>query len=178
MAWCCLNFQWAWRSSLLPLMLCASTAAFADSFAAASNMPIRSSDPEAFQWCQRPTLSAAKKCALDACERSADGECDWTIWCEPGAWSGVLLVTTPQGQKHLAVCGHSKRRHLMNALKNACGNAISTSRRSDDTCVIETIINPGGDDIESDVLTWQRRSLGLAFEDGAEVDRRQVAEND
>ena len=135
------------------------TIARADSFAAASSVYDDGTNNEAgYEWCRRSSLGSAKRCALDACEANSDKECELTIWCEPGSWSGVMAIKTAGVVKHVSVCEKTSRNAALRALKGEC----RTARRSDPngfkSCTVESLVSPDASTSDENVVTWQYRN--------------------
>ena len=133
--------------------------AHADSFAAATSVYDDGTNAEAgYEWCRRSSLSGAKRCALDACENNSDKECELTIWCEPGAWSGVVALKSADGVKHVAVCEKSSRNGALKALKTECRAFRRAGPAGFKNCVVESLVSPDSNDSETNVVTWKYRN--------------------
>ena len=147
--------------SLLALTtLCAPTLTRADSFAAA--IAIEEDGTESgFEWCRANSLSRAKKCALNTCESSAGLECDYTVWCEPGKWSGVVALKSAGEVRHVAVCEKGSRNAALKALKSACRTYRNAHPAAFKSCLVESLISPNAESEDSNVVTWKYRNGGI-----------------
>lgn len=147
---------------LLPAMILAALfttpAARADSFAAAYGDNEYGNPRQDYEWCRRANLEDAKLCALRACEGAHNDECDFTIWCEPAKWSGVLAMKTGDGVKYFAVCEKASRNSALRALKNECKAFQKTHRTSFASCKVESLVSPNADTSDTNVVTWKYRN--------------------
>ena len=150
---------------LLPAMIVAALfttpAARADSFAAAVGYNDDGSEA-AFSWCRRSTLKGTKTCALNSCESDNsdnNGDCEFTVWCEPGSWSGVLsIIISDGGVKHVAVCEKSSRKLALKALKHECKAAHRADPSNFKSCVVENLQAPDAQSSDTNVVTWKYRN--------------------
>lgn len=99
--------------------------ASAYAFAAASG-----SGGNAYEWCTKSSLSAAKSCAIDMCEESGGSNCRVVKSCSDGKWSGVAEVTfTGDIRRHGSGCGFP-RETGNNSIKNKMVSECKAVRNS------------------------------------------------
>ena len=129
----------------------------ADSFAAA--IAIEENGTESgFEWCRANSLSRAKSCALNTCEGNAQLECEFTIWCEPGNWSGVIAMKQGGEVRHVAVCEKASRGATLKALKSACRKFRNAHITTFKSCLVESLVAPNAESEDSNVVTWKYRN--------------------
>lgn len=134
-----------------------AASAYADSFAAAFGVSDDESVETAYDWCRRGSLEDAKLCALNACEREQNGECDFAVWCEPGKWSGVVALRKGNDVKHVAVCEKASRNSALRALKDQCRAFRKASPGAFKSCKVESIVSPNAETSDTNVVTWKYR---------------------
>ena len=135
-------------------------AARADSFAAA--VGYNEDGTEAvYQWCRRSTLGTAKTCAINACSSDNsdnNGDCEFAVWCEPGAWSGVVAMKLADEIQHVAVCEKVSRKAALKAMKNQCRAFRKAHPSSFKFCNVESLVSPNAESSDRDVVTWEYRN--------------------
>ncbi len=145
--------------AVLAVALAPVSSARADAFAAATGIDYDGTGVEqGSEWCRRNTLSGAKSCAKAACERAADQDCELTVWCEPGSWTGVVVMERAGSSKHVAVCEKASRNAALRALKDACRAYRKDKPSAFQRCKVDSLISPDAETSERNVVTWKYKS--------------------
>jgi hypothetical protein len=104
---------------------------------------------DAFAWCTKDSLSAARSCALSECRKSGGHNCAVVSSCSNAKWSGVAEVGfTSDIMRHGAVCGKPTQPAIRSSMVDKCKAIRKSIRPKAETCEA-TIVTPSENTLEA-----------------------------